>query len=187
MNQQEFDLTIESKRDVQEKRGDVLTALVFGILIYLGGLFVVSGPRNPDIPYSWWEMVVLFLFVLGSVFLWMFIKFSEPGATRVRVDREGITLWYPRRRSPRVLRWDSPTFAFAMRKLGLGKVPLACYEYTLYKYWQNFRYPASGLNTTVWSAILDSAKQAGMNVNERIGRNESTVRIGPRPVENVRA
>ena len=180
MNQQEFDLTQESTKDVREARGNILTDLIVGILLYLGGVYVLSGPRNPGIPYSWWELVVLFLFVLGTVFLWMFVKFSEPGTTRVRLDEDGITLWYPRRRSPRNLRWDSPTFAFAMRKLGLGKVPLACYEYTLYKAWQNFRYPASTLSQSVWAAIIDAAHEAGMDVKESIEQNQSTVRIGPR-------
>ena len=110
----------------------------------------------------------------GIVGIWFFATWSRRGANRVRVGPDGVDFWYPGRKHPRSLAWESPRFSLRLRKTGTG----LCYE-------SNFVSPNTMLTLEAWMSLLENSRKAGMDVRESTSWQGyiTTVRIGPRKPE----
>jgi hypothetical protein len=138
-------------------------------------LELVIGPLWRDWTYYFATAALL---VAGIGFVWVSLRAHAPGAIMIRADAEAMTVWYSSKSTtPRILRWDSPTFRFAMRRDADPKWDGdgLCLE-------SSYRWPPSMLTDEAFFGVIAAARAAGMEVQERrtLWGYRTRVRIGPR-------
>jgi len=114
--------------------------------------------------HSWTDllgtaMIAAFMTGVGLLFLFLAIYYFVPGATRIEVTTEGVTMYYPSWKSPRTMPWRSSEFWLKMVHYHIGggidtfmEDPWSC--------------PTTYMPEDVWRGLIAEARSRGMNVNE---------------------
>ncbi len=154
--------------------GGVAAAILIGGTIV--DLYFLASEARGLAGYQYFGAAAAIL--LGGLFAWQSLRTAQSGATRIRVDAVGLTLWYPRNRGePQLIRWDSPRFRFVMRRDAAPGIDGEGFCLA-----PAVRRPSSQLSDAAFFGILRAAREFGAAVEERkVFRGYRTVvRIGPR-------
>lgn len=160
----EWDLSKISEEEAKSNRPRVLGGWFLSLfLLALGGFSAAIRVSSAE---GWTPLPIVgatFLIAAGSVMAWWSRRLSWRGATRVKVDSTGVTLWYSRYTpSQRSLSWTDAAFRLKMTRLAAPQEGStgSCYETAL-------RWPKSKVTDEVYFGVLGAAREAGMSIRER--------------------
>jgi hypothetical protein len=176
----EWDLELVSQEAYKESRWNSWFFLPPALFVTAAGgvlgLLVLVEPSHRD-PFHIFPAV--FLLGAGGYLLRLLARYWEQGATKVRIDSEAVTFYYPRRPGhPRILRWDSPKFRLVMRK---DQDPNMAGEPFCLNPPQG-GWPQTQLQGEQFDAIVSAARSAEMSIEEKktLWGWRTWITIGPR-------
>lgn len=172
-----FDLSGPARQNFRPYRrssGYVYGSVALGVLTLFAVFGAVEFPRTL---IALTALAIVTAFLAGVAFLIFFatrVK-GAPSPTRLDLTDIGLTLTYPERPTPRVVRWDDPSLDVFLTHLGRGEG-----EGTYF--WNEWSYPSLWLTADAFAALRDAAKAQGLSVavHPYYGGYGERVRIRPK-------